>query len=161
MTDTYGDLITRGAEALKAAGIDAQRREARLLLCEAAALSTTDLIAREQDLVHDGGVRARYQAMLTRRCAHEPFAHIVGRRPFYGLELKSDARALVPRPESETVVDEALKRMPQGRGVTVADLGTGSGCLLIAILTEREGARGIAIDADPAAATLARENFER
>jgi len=158
--DTYAALIRKTAKTLEAARIDNPRREARLLVALAARLDTAMLIARERDTVPDAAL-GRLQDFMTRRCAGEPFAHIRGQVGFYGLDLICDARALVPRPDSEVVVETALELLPRGRGVKIADLGTGSGCLLIAILATRGGVDGIGVEADPQAASLAQENVKR
>lgn len=159
--ETYLSLLRRGARTLKEAGVDEPAREARLLLALAAHMRAVDLISRERDQISDAGVCTRFEAFIRRRSLREPFAHIAGYRQFYGLALKADARALVPRHDSEIAVERALELLPRGRGVTVADLGTGSGCLLAAILCQRSGVRGIAIEAKADAGALARENFQR
>ena len=157
----YRDLIDAAARRLAGAGVEPARREARLLMQLAAELSPTELIAIEPEPLTDQGIRTRFHLMLDRRVAREPFAHIAGKASFYGLDFISDARALVPRPDSEAVVEAALERMPRGRGVELADLGTGSGCLLVALLKTRGGATGVGIEVDPAAASLAQENLKR
>jgi release factor glutamine methyltransferase len=159
-TVTYDDLIAGAAERLSKSEIDAPRREARLLMALAADLSTAALIAHSKDQV-PGPVAARFEEMVHRREGREPFAHIAGYRSFYGMEFISDARALVPRPESEVVVEAALKLMRRGREVRIADLGTGSGCLLAAILQTRAGVTGVGVEASAVAASLARENIKR
>lgn len=159
--ETFASLITKTAKALEAADIENPRREARLLVALAADLDTAMLIARERDGVEDGKILARLDAFAKRRCAHEPFAHISGRRGFYGLDFICDARALVPRPDSEIVVETALELLPRGGGVKIADLGTGSACLLCAILHTRGGVTGTGVERDPNAASLARENVKR
>lgn len=156
----YADLMRDAARRLKLSEIENPQREARLLMGLAADLTTAELIARETDEV-PGQVAARFEEMVHRREGREPFAHIAGYRAFYGLEFISDARALVPRPDSECVVEAALALLPRGRGVKVADLGTGSGCLLVAILKTRGGVTGVGVEADPGAASLARENIKR
>ena len=157
---TYAALTRTTAKALAASGIDNPRREARLLVALAARLDTAMLIARERDPV-PADVLGRLEDHKARRCAGEPFAHIRGQASFYGLDFICDARALVPRADSEVVVERALELLPRGRGMSVADLGTGSGCLLIAILATRGGVRGVGIEGDPHAASLARENVKR
>ena len=161
MPQRYADLMKGASRVLQLAGVENPRREARLLMALAADLSTADLIATELMPVADAGVQARFDAYVKRRAAREPFAHIAGHKSFFGLTLKSDGRALVPRPDSEVLVEAALDLLPRGRAFTVADLGTGSGCLLAAILAARGRGRGIAVEADPDAAALARENFRR
>ncbi len=161
MMETFASLIQQTARTLDAAGIETPRREARLLVALAADLDTAMLIVREKDQVTDAGLLARLESFTNRRAAHEPFAHIARRRQFYGLDFISDARALVPRPDSELVVETALRLLPRGGGVRIADLGTGSACLLCAILHERGGVSGIGVECDPQAAGLARENIKR
>ena len=161
MMETFASLIQKTARTLGAAGIETPRREARLLVALAAELDTAMLIAREKDQVTDAGILARLESFANRRAAHEPFAHIARRREFYGLDFISDARALVPRPDSELVVETALRLLPRGGGVRIADLGTGSACLLCAILHERGGVTGTGVERDPQAAGLARENIKR
>jgi release factor glutamine methyltransferase len=159
--ETFASLIQKTATILEAANIETPRREARLLVALAAELDTAMLIAREKDQVSDAGILARLESFTSRRAAHEPFAHIARRRAFYGLDFISDARALVPRPDSEVVVETALRLLPRGGGIRIADLGTGSACLLCAILHERGGVTGTGVECDPQAAGLARENIKR
>lgn len=157
---SFDALIAAGAAHLRAAGVEAPQREARLLLALASGLSTTDLMVTGETAAPSAAV-ARFEAFLTRRAAREPFQHIAGRAHFYGADYLSDARALIPRPDSECVVDLALELLPRGRNVSIADLGTGSGCLLIALLKARGGVTGLGLDASASAASLARENVNR
>ena len=104
-------------------------------------------------------------ALATRRLAREPVARIIGVKEFWSLPLRVNAATLVPRPETETVVEAALRRsMRRGsrtRALRIADLGTGSGALLLALLSELPNARGIGTDTSVAALAVARENAER
>ena len=95
---------------------------------------------------------------VERRVRGEPVAYIIGRREFWGLELAVDARVLIPRADTETLVEAALERI--GDGGSVLDLGTGSGCVALAIKRERPGARVLATDIDPACLEVARHNAE-
>jgi len=158
---TYAKLMRQTARALDAANIENPRREARLLVALAAAFEAAALIAREQDPVTDTDMPARLEAFIKRRCAREPFAHIAGKREFFGLDFICDARALVPRPDSEIVVEVALDLLPRGESVRVADLGAGSGCLLGAILHARSDVTGVGVESAPQAVSLARENIKR
>lgn len=154
---TYADLIAESADTLRAAGISDARREARHLLAVAGGPSGAALITAEQALV-PGAVHTRFAELLNRRAGHEPLQHIEGTCGFFGLTLACDRRALVPRPDSETVVEAALARIPEGGDVRIADLGTGSGCILLAILTNRPRATGVGVEADMEAADLAEQN---
>lgn len=106
-----------------------------------------------------GAIVETFSDYLRRRLAHEPVQHILGTTEFYGLEFACDARALIPRADSESVVETALKKIPAQTEFLVADLGTGSGCLLAAILANRPEAGGTGVEASPGAANLARENL--
>ncbi|MEZ5954946.1 MAG: peptide chain release factor N(5)-glutamine methyltransferase [Hyphomonas sp.] len=157
---TYADAVRAGAQRLRAAGIDGAAQEARLLVLGATGLSAAAYIAIERDPMPAEDAE-RFEAMLAERCARRPLQHILGTTSFYGLEFLCDGRALVPRPDSECVVEAALHLLPAGVPLRVADLGTGSGCLLAALLAHRPMARGEGVEASPAAASLARENFAR
>ncbi|MEO1100622.1 MAG: peptide chain release factor N(5)-glutamine methyltransferase [Pseudomonadota bacterium] len=135
------DELSRATARLREAGIENPAREARLI---------SEI---------DGG--AGFADLIDRRAGGVPYAHLTGSVGFYSIELICDDRALIPRADSETVVDIALSRMPEGIKLKVADLGTGSGCLLLAILNERPDAVGVGVEASPAAASLARENALR
>jgi len=137
---------------------DNPRLEARLLLAHALGLTQNDLIrdpGREIDTT-------AYETLLARRIAREPLAMIVGRREFWSLEFQVSPATLIPRPDSETLIEAALaifaRRPPPKR---LIDLGTGTGCLLLALLTEFPAAFGIGLDLSPAAASLAKANATR
>ena len=104
---------------------------------------------------------ARFLAWLERRCAGEPVAYLLGRREFWSLELEVTPDTLIPRPETELLVDLALARLPVDRPVAVADLGTGSGAIALALAVERPLARIVATDQSPAALIVARRNAQR
>lgn len=146
------------AEALARAGIDA--REARLLLAEASGLPEASLIARPDRSLADPALE-RFLALAARRRGGEPVAYLLGRREFYGLTLAVDPAVLIPRPETELLVELALERLAPQAEARVLDLGTGSGALALAIKHARPRARVVAIDASRAALGLARANAER
>jgi release factor glutamine methyltransferase len=147
------EALNRGASCLEAAGIESARREARLLLAAAAGLSPEALL-RDPDRCIDG---ARYQALLDRRASREPLALILGWQEFWSLRFRVSPATLIPRADSETLIEAAVASRPAGVR-SVLDLGTGTGCLLLAALTEFPGAFGIGTDRSPAAAALAAEN---
>ena len=156
---TLADLIRLGAEKLQNAGLDDPRMEARRLLCLVTGYSAVTLISREMDAA-SSDVKTAFDQAVSMRADRQPFAHIAGRADFYGLRLWSDERALIPRSDSECVVDLALMRIPRNAPWHVADLGTGTGALLAALLDQRPRATGTAIEQDAAAISLADENFE-
>lgn len=141
-------------QALRACPIDA--REARLLLAEASGCSEATVVAFPERELSAQGER-RFHGFVERRAKGEPVAYILGRKEFYGLELVVDPSVLVPRPETELLVDLALQRA-FGRA---ADLGTGSGAVALALKSRRPHAAVVAVDSAPAALAVARRNAAR
>lgn len=155
---SYDALLRDTAVALTAAGIDNVRFEARLLLSHAAGLSIEQLIARGPDPA-PVAVTATLRDLTARRVRREPMAYILGQREFWGLPFKVSPAVLVPRPDSETVIETVLDLFPdRGRPLRIADLGLGSGCLLLTLLREYPQAVGVGIDASPEALEMARVN---
>ena len=154
----YDALVRDISGRLGVAGIEESGLEARLLVMHVAGLTRTDLIARGTDPVPQE-VAEPLERLVSRRLTREPLQHILGWAHFFGLELMCDARALIPRADSEVVVEAALHLLPEDVAVQVADLGTGSGCLLAAILSERPHAIGQGVDASADAAALAAQNM--
>jgi release factor glutamine methyltransferase len=145
---------------LTAAGIDNARFEARLLLAHATGFSIEQLIARGRDEAPDG-VAAALRSLTARRVTREPMAYILGEREFWGLPFKVSPAVLVPRPDSETVIEGVLGLMPdRDRAWRILDLGVGSGCLLLTLLREFPQARGVGLDASEEALAVARDNAE-
>ncbi|MGC9270337.1 peptide chain release factor N(5)-glutamine methyltransferase [Acidiphilium sp.] len=141
------------AATLERAGIPEPRREARLILAHALGCTQAGLLTRDHvppTAGHD---------LAARRAAHEPLAYITGRREFWSLDLAVSPATLIPRPDSETLIEAALHHRPaRARVRAILDLGTGTGALLLAALTEFPDAHGIGTDRVPQAAALARRN---
>lgn len=155
---TYDALLRDTAVALTAAGIDNVRFEARLLLGRAAGLSVEQLVARGSDPA-PAGVIATMRELTGRRVRREPMAYILGEREFWGLPFKVSPAVLVPRPDSETLIETALDLLPEReRPLRILDLGVGSGCLLLTLLREFPKATGVGVDASPEALAIAEEN---
>lgn len=152
---SVGAFLCQAGQVLRAAGIDMPRQEARMLLAHV-------LACREEQLLRDPRAPvaqesgAAFSALLRRRAAHEPMAHLVGHVGFWSLELAVSSATLIPRADSEAVVEAALDGF--GDGGRVLDLGTGTGALLLAVLAERPAAWGLGIDRVPEAAFLAARN---
>jgi release factor glutamine methyltransferase len=147
--------------ALTAAGIDNARFEARLLMAHAAQLTIEQLVARGLDEAPANAIEA-VRALTARRVRREPMAYILGEREFWGLPFKVTPAVLVPRPDSETVIEAVLSLMPaRDRAWRILDLGVGSGCLLLTLLYEYRQARGVGLEASPEAMAVAQENAER
>jgi release factor glutamine methyltransferase len=141
-------------EVLRASGIDA--REARLLLAAATGSSEASVLAHPEKTLLEKE-KSRFLGMAARRAAGEPVAYILGHKEFYGLELAVDPAVLIPRPETELLVDLALARNPH----SVLDVGTGSGAIALAIKRHRPEVRVVATDASAAALEVARRNALR
>ena len=150
------EAIEAASDAFEAAGVDSPRLDAEVLLAEATGLDRAELAA-EPDAAVDAGAARRFGAMVRRRVQREPVAYIVGRRGFRHLELAVDARALIPRPETELLVEIALELAPE----SVLDVGTGSGAVALAVADELPDAEVVATDTSEDALALARENAER
>jgi release factor glutamine methyltransferase len=147
-------------ESLAAAGIEAARSEAWLLLAAASGRSRTSLMAGGLDGLTAGQER-HLADMVRRRLAREPMAYILGEREFWSLPFRVSPAVLIPRPETETVVEAALTQIPdRGLPLRILDLGTGSGCLLLALLSELPYAEGLGVDLSEPALELARANAE-
>lgn len=145
---------------MTAAGIDNARFEARLLLAHAAGLSIEQLIARGRDAALDG-IATALRSLTARRITREPMAYILGEREFWGLPFKVSPAVLVPRPDSETMIEAVLGLMPdRDRAWRILDLGVGSGCLLLTLLREYPQASGVGLDAANEALAMAHENAE-
>jgi len=152
------------AEQFRAAGIESPGLDARVLIGHALGLDHTGLVGAATQQLSDL-TASQIERFAARRLAHEPVARIVGEREFWGLALAVTPAVLVPRPETETVVELALALIDRDgartRPLRIADLGTGSGALLLALLTELPNAHGIGTDIDPAALAVAQDNAAR
>lgn len=158
---TVRRALTTAIGRLRAAGIDGAPLDAELLLADAMDRARGRLLTDDAELLA-GAAAERFERHLARRLAREPVSRILGWREFWSLELEISPAVLDPRPDSETLVEAALA-VARGRtgNVTIADLGTGSGCLLLALLSELDGAFGVGVDRDPAALDVARRNALR
>jgi release factor glutamine methyltransferase len=133
------------------------RSEAELLLCSVLGCERVRLIAHAEEAIDSSRARAAHDRFARRR-AGEPVSHITGWREFYGLALRVTAEVLIPRPETEHLVELALERLPLGAPGRVLELGTGCGAIAIALASERPGLGIVATDVSEAALALARRN---
>lgn len=142
---------------LRAAAARIGRSDAEPLLLHALGRDRTWLFAHGRDPV-DPAVAAAFEALVARREAGEPVAYLTGRRGFWTLDLQVTPATLIPRPETETLVELALQRVDTAAGRRIADLGTGSGAIALALASERPRARVVAVDLSAAALEVARTN---
>lgn len=155
---TNREIWVGGAEKLAAAGIDSARLDARVLLAHVMDLRTGELLTAKDPSPEQ---IARYDELLERRVAREPTAYITGEREFWSLPFAVGPGVLIPRPETETLLEEAMRLLPDREAkLEVLDLGTGSGCLLIAFLKDYSNARGVGVDRSAEALSWARANGE-
>jgi release factor glutamine methyltransferase len=170
---TIEELLLAGVERLRASGSETPRLDAELLLARAIGTDRSGVLAYPEARVGDGQ-RATFEAELDRRAAGEPVAYIRGFKEFYGLAFSADARALIPRPETELIVElaerEVMERLtlaprPVGaQPIRIADVGTGSGTIAVALAAALRKRKAIgdveiiATDISPEALQLAREN---
>lgn len=151
------DELVRATALFREAGIGAPRREAVLLWSEVTGIAPGDVVLRPEASVEAHHVR-RFRQAVARRAAGEPLAYVTGTAGFRRLTLGIDRRALIPRPETEGLVELVLRLAPEGRAL---DLGTGSGCVALALADEGRYREVVAVDRSPAALALARENAAR
>ncbi|MFT8441414.1 peptide chain release factor N(5)-glutamine methyltransferase [Acetobacter fabarum] len=153
------DLLASGAQLLRDAGVENPRREARLLLQHALGITPEALLGlspREEVATEP------FLGWVARRARHEPFAYITGSKGFWSLDLAVSTASLVPRGDTETLITALLDACPDRTApLSFLDLGTGSGCILLAALAEYRQAWGIGVDVNPAAASLAHANARR
>lgn len=160
MSETLVSLWTDVRKRLEAAGVDTPVLDARLLLEAGAGVSRLEIVTDPRRPVSEAQVNA-VQALTRRREAREPVAHIVGRRHFWTLDLAVSADVLIPRPETEFVVEAGLQALlPADAPARILDLGAGSGAIVLALLKERTNATGVAVDVSEKALGIARQNAE-
>ena len=191
------DALARGAEQLRAAGIESARLDARVLMAHVMGVRTNEVINMKLDspLPNAGGgepiaqrasgsgegdgdtplprvasrrapsrkgreeILAEFDSFIQRRIAREPVAYITGTKEFWSRDFAVGPGALVPRPETETLIEEILRQFPdRSAALKILDLGTGTGCILVTLLHEYPNARGLGVDTSEAALNWARQN---
>ena len=157
---TIGDALARATSRLVAAGVESARLESELLLAKACDDCARALLYAELDREMSDEQVDAFDANLVRREKREPLAYILGEWGFRRLTLKTDRRALIPRPETEVVVERALEHIRDLDEPRVLDVGTGTGAIALAIADEVPGAQVTAMDVSEEALALARENLE-
>ncbi len=155
-------LRTAGAALATGAAEDPAdaRAEAEILLSHALGKDRTWLFTHGDDPL-DAVVAARFEALIARRRAGEPVAYLTGSRGFWRFDLEVTRETLIPRADTECLVEQALARLPNDRTLRMLDLGTGTGAIALALANERPGANVVAVDLSPGAAAVARRNADR
>lgn len=160
MSATVRDLLAEAAAQLATRTPEGARAEAEILLARCLDRDRTALWARPETVVAPA-TASRYRDLVHRRLGGEPVAYLTGRRGFWTLELEVTRAVLVPRPETELLVEAVLARLPADEPARVADLGTGSGAVALALAAERPRWEILATDASPDALAVARRNAAR
>lgn len=154
---TVSEELRRATDALAEAGCGTPRLDAELLLARVLGTDRAGLVMRGAEEA-SGEIRTRYLALQTRRISREPIAYILGHQEFRSLRLAVDPRVLIPRPETEFLVEAGLS-LPQG--IRVADVGTGSGAVALALKHERPDLDVVGVDISEGALSVARHNASR
>jgi release factor glutamine methyltransferase len=160
MTISIANATTLGAQLLDAAGVDEPRMEAGSLLAQVLGRDRTFIIAHAEDALTDEQMES-FRGFVGRRAQGEPLQYITGRQAFFTLEFEVTPDVLIPRPETEIIVETARELLRDEARPFIADIGTGSGCVVISLLNELPEARAVATDISPAALGVARRNAER
>lgn len=155
---TYGELYRRGRDALEAAGVPEAELDARLLLEWVCGTDRNDLLAHG-DRERSAGEQEEYERLIAGRKGRIPLQHLTGVQAFMGLEFAVDGHVLVPRQDTEVLVEEALRNLHDG--MRILDMCTGSGCILISLLHYSNDCRGVGADISGEALAVARGNAER
>lgn len=157
---TYKEVLEDGIQLLETAAIEEARLDAWLLLEYTADITRAWYYAHMDDRL-DAKTEERYRTLCTKRAQHIPLQHITGRAYFMGYEFCVDERVLVPRQDTEVLVEEAISRMRNLEKPQILDMCTGSGCILLSLLLELPQALGTGVDVSEEALCVAKENRKR
>lgn len=158
MTTSCGQILYDVTHRLRAVGVPSARLDARLLLAHATGISAMEVFSHPERQLSDAE-QGRLNELVVRRERREPMSHILGQREFWSLPFRVTADTLDPRPDTETLVEAVLSHLPDRQApLRLLDLGTGSGCILLALLSELPHATGVGVDASTAALTVAAAN---
>ena len=160
MNSSIHDLLAEGARALAAAGITEPRTDAALLLGEVLNHDRSFMIAHPEHSVAANQLQ-KFREFIARRASGEPLQYITGHQEFFKLDFEVTPDVLIPRPETEVIVEVALEILRPDQSARLLDIGAGSGCLAISILKELTNARAVAIDISESALKVALRNAER
>jgi release factor glutamine methyltransferase len=161
MSQSIADAIREAATLLRRSGVPQARREALSLLTPVLQKEQAFVITHADDLIAADALSV-YQHWTTRRAGGEPLQYITGHQEFFGLDFEVSPAVLIPRRETELLVETVLELSGETKAAPlICDIGTGSGCIIISLLYERRNAHGFAVDISPAAALIARRNAAR
>jgi release factor glutamine methyltransferase len=154
-----GNAVTAGAQRLRDGAVADPRRDAGLLLAHVIGRNQTFVFTHANDALKDEE-HELFRSLIERRAGGEPLQYLTGHQEFYKLDFEVTPAVLIPRPETELIIEAALELLRDDPEPHIADVGTGSGCLAISIINELPTARAVAIDASPSALLVAQRNAE-
>jgi release factor glutamine methyltransferase len=157
---TIAEALREAARRLREAGVEESRREAASLLAHVIERDRAFLFTHDEDALSPEKL-SLFRVLVERRAEGEPLQYIKGRQEFYGLDFEVTPDVLIPRPETELLVEKALELLRVYQAPLICDVGTGSGCISVALLHERSDALALALDISPEALRVARRNAER
>jgi release factor glutamine methyltransferase len=159
---TISEAIAEGARQLQSSGVGEARRTAGVLLCHRLGIDRTHLLTKAEQPIDEPDYQA-YLRLIERRAAGEPLQYITGHQEFYGLDFIVTPAVLIPRPETEFLVEQVIKlaRESHSSAPLIADIGTGSGCIAVTIAVSIPNAKVLATDVSSAALEVAQKNAER
>lgn len=160
MTVSIQSAVAKAGQVLRAAGIDHEVMEGSLLLAHVLGRDRTFVIAHADETLPPTQLD-EFQLLVARRAAGEPLEYITGHQEFFGLDFKVNPDVLIPRPETELIVEAALELLKDNAAPYFADIGTGSGCIAVSLLHELPNARALATDISSVALQVARSNAAR
>jgi release factor glutamine methyltransferase len=159
---TISEAIAEGARQLQSSSVDEARRTAGVMLCHLLGIDRTHLLTKSDQQIEEPDYQS-YLQLIERRATGEPLQYIIGHQEFYGLDFIVTPAVLIPRPETEFLVEQIIKLSGESHLIAplIVDVGTGSGCIAVAIATSRPNAKIIATDVSTAALAVAQKNAER
>ena len=160
MTTSIAETILQGAHRLRQAGVPEARREAGSLVAHVLGRDRSFILSHAEDPIAEEQA-ARFRQFLERRAQGEPLQYLTGHQEFFGLDFEVTRDVLIPRPETELLLETALRLFAGSAEAFICDVGTGSGCIAITLLHELPQARAVAIDISPAALAVAQRNAAR
>jgi release factor glutamine methyltransferase len=160
MSISIAEAVLQGANKLRKAGVPEARREAGSLLAFVLERDRSFILGHADDAISPAQLEV-FHEYVGQRADRKPLQYITGRQEFYGLEFEVTPDVLIPRPETELLIDTTLKLVEQDRSIFICDLGTGSGCIAVTLLHKLPQARAVAVDLSPAALEVAQRNATR
>jgi release factor glutamine methyltransferase len=160
MSYSIKEALNIGADFLKKAGIDSSRVDSRVLMSEILSISIEDIVINGDSVISDKDF-TKFIKMIKRRLNYEPIAYMLEKKEFYGIDFSVNKNVLIPRPDSEVLIDAVLDLYDRDQSISVLEFGVGSGCLVLTILKHMPNSSAIAVDIKEEAMNVAKENYNQ